>query len=99
VTNREQGRQARARRGVCASWGTAFGRHTRARTVFAATTRGTHDDDDVRDDDFDDDDDGGGDAGNQGGGETDDDDESSARVRFISPIDDDARERRVSRVL
>ena len=58
------------------------------------------DDDDVRDDDFDDDDDGGGDSRNQGGGETDDeDDERSARVRFISPIDDDARERRVSRVL
>jgi len=73
--------------------------YSRADGVRGHDTRHT-DDDDVRDDDFDDDD-GGGDSGNQGGGETDDDedDERSARVRFISPIDDDARERRVSRVL
>ena len=73
--------------------------YSRADGVRGHDTRHTDDDDDVRDDDFDDDDDGG-DSGNQGGGETDDEDGTrSARVRFISPIDDDARERRVSRVL
>ena len=100
-TNRDQDIHPRVQR--CLGQGVGVrASHTRARTC-SRPRHDAHDDDDddddVRDDDFDDDDDDG-DAGNQGGGETDDeDDESSARVRFISPIDDDARERRVSRVL
>ena len=101
-TNRDQDIHPRVQRCLGQGFGVRAS-HTRARTCSRprhdAHDDDDDDDDDVRDDDFDDDDDDG-DAGNQGGGETDDeDDESSARVRFISPIDDDARERRVSRVL